>query len=94
MANSPISEDIVNAAQQAWCDGLVHIGAVDKSGGDVRSAAGESELFFCATTPLMLRPCGHLARLDLRGDGVMSPFGPSRHLRRRMTAVANGAKRP
>ena len=30
---------MVNAAQQAWCDGLVHIGAVDAEGGDVRGAA-------------------------------------------------------
>ena len=31
-----ITEAEVNAAQQAWCDGLVHIGAVDAQGGDVR----------------------------------------------------------
>jgi hypothetical protein len=31
---------MVNAAQQAWCDGLVHIGAVDAKGGDARAAAG------------------------------------------------------
>lgn len=39
MATSPISEQMVNAAQQAWCDGLVHIGAVDAEGGDVHAAA-------------------------------------------------------
>ena len=41
MATSPISEQMVNAAQQAWCDGLVHIGAVAAAGGDVRAAAGD-----------------------------------------------------
>ena len=39
MVSSPISEQMVNAAQQAWCDGLVHIGAVAAEGGDVRAAA-------------------------------------------------------
>ena len=41
MAASPITEEMVNAAQQAWCDGLMHIGAVDAEGGDVRDAATE-----------------------------------------------------
>src|SRR6516225_9577724 len=39
MATSSITEDMVDAAQQAWCDGLVHIGAVDAEGGDARAAA-------------------------------------------------------
>ena len=34
--SSPISEQMVNAAQQARCDGLVNIGAVAAEGGDVR----------------------------------------------------------
>jgi hypothetical protein len=41
MATSAISEEMVNAAQQAWCDGLVHIGMVASKGGDVRAAASE-----------------------------------------------------
>jgi hypothetical protein len=41
MATSAISEQMVNAAQQAWCDGLVHVGAVAGAGGDVRNAAGD-----------------------------------------------------
>ena len=41
IVSSPISEQMVNAAQQAWCDGLVHIGAVAAEGGDVRAAAGD-----------------------------------------------------
>ena len=34
-----ITEDQVNAAQQAWCDGLVEIGKIHQAGGDVRAAA-------------------------------------------------------
>ena len=41
MAASPITEQVVNAAQQAWCDGLVHIGVVAAEGGDVRAAASD-----------------------------------------------------
>jgi hypothetical protein len=40
MTTNPITEQMVNAAQQAWCDGLVHLGAVAADGGDVRAAAG------------------------------------------------------
>jgi hypothetical protein len=36
---TPITEDEVNAAQQAWCDGLVRIGAVHAEGGDFRAVA-------------------------------------------------------
>jgi hypothetical protein len=34
-----ITEDQVNAAQQAWCDGLVDIGKIHQAGGNVRAAA-------------------------------------------------------
>jgi len=34
-----ITEDAVNAAQQAWCDALVRIGAVHAEGGDFRAVA-------------------------------------------------------
>jgi hypothetical protein len=37
----PITEAQVNAAQQAWCDGLVRIGQVYGEGGDYVAAAGE-----------------------------------------------------
>lgn len=36
-----ITEAEVNAAQQAWCDGLVNIGRVYKDGGDYRAVAGQ-----------------------------------------------------
>lgn len=35
----PITEAEVNAAQQAWCDGLLKIGQVHKAGGDYRAIA-------------------------------------------------------
>ena len=36
---TPITEDEVNAAQRAWCDALVRIGAVHAEGGDFRGVA-------------------------------------------------------
>jgi hypothetical protein len=36
---TPITEDEVNAAQQAWCDALIRIGAVHAEGGDFRAVA-------------------------------------------------------
>ena len=36
-----ITEAEVNAAQQAWCDGLVKIGKVYKDGGDYKAAASQ-----------------------------------------------------
>jgi hypothetical protein len=41
MDTNRITEDMVNAAQQAWCDGLVHIGKLDAEGGDIHAAAGD-----------------------------------------------------
>ncbi len=41
MTTHPITEEMVNSAQQAWCDGLVHIGEVHAAGADARAAAGE-----------------------------------------------------
>jgi hypothetical protein len=39
--NAAITVDEVNAAQQAWCDGLVQIGKVYKDGGDYNTAASK-----------------------------------------------------
>ena len=36
-----ITEAEVNAAQQAWCDGLVRIGKVHKEGGDYKAVANQ-----------------------------------------------------
>ncbi len=38
-SKSPITEAEVNAAQQAWCNGLVEIGKVHKEGGDYKATA-------------------------------------------------------
>ena len=35
----PITEAVVNAVQQAWCDGLLKIAQVHKEGGDYRAIA-------------------------------------------------------
>ena len=40
-AHAAITEAEVNAAQQAWCDGLVRISKVHKDGGDYRAVAGQ-----------------------------------------------------
>ena len=38
---APITEADVNAAQQAWCDGLVKISKTAKEGGDAKAVAGQ-----------------------------------------------------
>ena len=38
-ARVPITEEQVNAAQQAWCDGLVRVSQVHARGGDARAEA-------------------------------------------------------
>ncbi|MDZ4656218.1 MAG: hypothetical protein SH868_01430 [Bythopirellula sp.] len=63
-----ITEEEVNAAQQAWCDGLVNIGKVYKAGGNYKDVAskfiddaydfGEGQVFFrptLATAPQAFR---------------------------------------
>lgn len=40
-AQSVITYDEVNAAQQAWCDALVKIGKLKEEGGDYKTFAGE-----------------------------------------------------
>ncbi len=41
-AQAEITEAEVNAAQQAWCDGLVKIGKVHAEGGDYRATASQA----------------------------------------------------
>src|SRR4051794_29970305 len=38
---APITEAEVNAAQQAWCDGLVNIGKVHQAKGDYKATASK-----------------------------------------------------
>src|SRR5687768_10206197 len=40
-ARGAITEAEVNAAQKAWCDGLVKVGKVYKERGDYRAVAGQ-----------------------------------------------------
>jgi hypothetical protein len=40
-AKGAITDAEVNAAQQAWCDGLVKIGKVYKDAGDYKAVAGQ-----------------------------------------------------
>ena len=39
-ARAPITEQQVNAAQQAWCDGLVRVAQTHAQGGDAKAEAG------------------------------------------------------
>ena len=52
-----ITEAQVNQAQQAWCDGLINIGAVYRQGGDYRGVPAA-----------VLDPAGNQAH-DRFGDG-------------------------
>ncbi|RPI83731.1 MAG: hypothetical protein EHM42_08145 [Planctomycetaceae bacterium] len=40
-AKKAITEEEVNAAQQAWCDGLIKIGKVHHDGGDYKAVAAQ-----------------------------------------------------
>jgi|GEM_PF-176700 len=40
-ARGPITEQQVNAAQQAWCDGLVNVAQTHAHGGDAKAVAGK-----------------------------------------------------
>jgi len=40
-ARGPITEQQVNAAQQAWCDGLVNVAQTHARGGDAKAVAGK-----------------------------------------------------
>ena len=55
-----ITEGEVNAAQQAWCDGLLKIGKIARNGGDHTRCAGYSQ-----------RGCRHLRR----ATGIASAGG-------------------
>lgn len=41
LGNAAITEEQVNAAQQAWCDALLQIGKVNAEGGDDKAVAGK-----------------------------------------------------
>ena len=55
---TPITEDEVNAAQQAWCDALIRIGAVHAEGRNSRAAASASidDLYEYADGTVFFKP--------------------------------------
>ena len=73
---SPISEEMVNDAQQAWCDGLVRIGDVAAERGDVRTSAGDlvDALYDYAQGMVFFKPTLAYGRTAFAGPGaVRSP---------------------
>jgi hypothetical protein len=75
---TPISEDDVNAAQQAWCDALVHIGAVHAEGGDFRAVASTliDELYDYAEGTVFFKPTLAFGKNAFRStkQGALSYF--------------------
>ena len=57
-ARAPISEQQVNAAQQAWCDGLVRVAQIHAQGGDAKAAAGKmiDDLYDYADGQVFFKP--------------------------------------
>jgi hypothetical protein len=55
---APISEQQVNAAQQAWCDGLVRVAQVHARGGDARAEASKmiDDLYDYADGTVFFKP--------------------------------------
>jgi hypothetical protein len=78
MGPSAISEEMVNSAQQAWCDGLVNLGKVDARGGDIRAAASDlvDALYDYAEGVVFFKPTMAFGKNTFRGtrDGAISYF--------------------
>jgi hypothetical protein len=55
---NPITEQQVNAAQQAWCDGLVNVAQTHAKGGDAKAAAGKmiDDLYDYADGKVFFKP--------------------------------------
>ena len=55
---APITEQQVNAAQQAWCDGLVNVAQVHARGGDAKAAAAKmiDDLYDYAEGKVFFKP--------------------------------------
>ena len=75
---SPISENDVNAAQQAWCDALIRIGAVHAEGGNYRAAANSliDDLYDYAEGTVFFKPTLAYGRNAFRStkQGALSYF--------------------
>ncbi len=76
--STPITEDEVNAAQQAWCDALIRIGAVHAEGGDFRAIASAliDELYDYADGTVFFKPTLAYGRNAFRSTkrGALSYF--------------------
>ena len=55
---APITEQQVNAAQQAWCDGLVNVAQIHARGGDAKAAAAKmiDDLYDYADGKVFFKP--------------------------------------
>jgi hypothetical protein len=75
---TPISEKDVNAAQQAWCDALIRIGAVYAEGGDYHAVASAliDELYDYAEGTVFFKPTLAYGRNAFRSTkrGALSYF--------------------
>jgi len=73
-----ITEAEVNAAQQAWCDGLVRIGTTYKDGGDYKGVAGKviDELYDYAEGKVFFKPTLAFGRNTFRStrEGALAYF--------------------
>jgi hypothetical protein len=74
----PITAEEVNAAQQAWCDGLVKIGTVYKAGGDYKAVASRllDDLYDFRDGKVFFRPTLALAPQGFRTtkEGALAYF--------------------
>lgn len=75
---TPIAEDEVNAAQQAWCDAVVRIAAVHDQGGDFRAVASAliDELYDYAEGTVFFKPTLAFGKNTFRSTkrGALSYF--------------------
>ena len=73
-----ISEAEVNAAQQAWCDGLVKIGRVHKEGGDFKAVASQlvADLYDYKEGKVFFKPTLAFGKNTFRNtsEGALSYF--------------------
>jgi hypothetical protein len=73
-----ITEAEVNAAQQAWCDGLLRIGKVYKDGGDYKSAASQiiDDLYDYREGKVFFKPTLAFGKNTFRStkDGALAYF--------------------
>lgn len=75
---TPITEDEVNGAQQAWCDALIRIGAVHAENGDFRAVASAliDDLYDYAEGAVFFKPTLAFGKNAFRStkEGALSYF--------------------